>query len=282
MEKKISNLIEVVQSYDALIFDIWGVLYDGISLYPDTINFLNQVLSLNKKVVFLSNTPRPGTIMQEKFISWGLDMNKVSIYTSGDAVREQLVAWNDEIFKSLGRKFYHVGEERNKDILNGLNVERTDNIQEANFLLITAYVEENENLNVYDSILKEAADLKLEAICPNPDLVAYQGKNIRYCAGTFSKKYEKLGGIVHYYGKPEARFFNSLIKKYLQNIDKSKMLMIGDTMETDILGANNVGIDTALVLTGNGQEVKEILEKTENFSNYYNYQPTWFTYGVKL
>lgn len=33
--------------------------------------------------------------------------------------------------------------------------------------------------------------------------------------------------------------------------DKNRILMIGDTLETDILGATNAGIDSALVMTGN-------------------------------
>ena len=35
-----------------------------------------------------------------------------------------------------------------------------------------------------------------------------------------------------------------------QRINSIKPIMIGDQLETDILGGNNFGIDTALVLTG--------------------------------
>ena len=36
-----------------------------------------------------------------------------------------------------------------------------------------------------------------------------------------------------------------------QLIDKNDILMVGDTLTTDILGGNKFGLDTALVLTGN-------------------------------
>jgi ribonucleotide monophosphatase NagD (HAD superfamily) len=36
-------------------------------------------------------------------------------------------------------------------------------------------------------------------------------------------------------------------------INKRQILMIGDTLQTDILGGNKFGLDTMLVLTGNTQ-----------------------------
>lgn len=280
-QPKVFQFAEVIKPYEVLIFDIWGVLYDGIDPYPNVINFLNNTIENGKKIIFLSNTPRPGNIMGGKFRSWGLDMNKVTIYTSGDALREQLLSWDDEVFKTLGKKCYHLGSDRNEDLLRNIDMDLTNNIKEADFLLITAYLEEYETLNLYDDILKKAAGLKLPAICPNPDLTVNQSNGIRYCAGTFAKKYEAFGGKVHYYGKPDIRVFNALFNRYLQGIDKSKIIMIGDTINTDILGANSAGIDSVLVLTGNGEKIAaEISEgKTDVFKNYLA-KPTWISNGV--
>ncbi len=280
-QPKIFQFAEVIRPYDVLIFDIWGVLYDGIDPYPNVIPFLNNIMESDKKIIFLSNTPRPSTVMGGKFKSWGLNMDKVTIYTSGDALREQLVVWNDEVFKTLGKKCYHLGADRNEDLLRDINIDLTNDIKEADFLLISAYLEEYEDLNYYDDILKNAADLKLQAICPNPDLTVNQSNGIRYCAGTFAKKYETLGGIVHYYGKPDVRVFDALLNRYVQGIDKSKVIMIGDTLNTDILGANRAGIDSVLVLTGNGEKIAtEILAGKIDLFEDYLAKPTWISHGV--
>jgi ribonucleotide monophosphatase NagD (HAD superfamily) len=37
-------------------------------------------------------------------------------------------------------------------------------------------------------------------------------------------------------------------------LDKSDILMVGDTLETDILGGNKFGVKTMLVLSGNTRE----------------------------
>ncbi|OOH89883.1 noncanonical pyrimidine nucleotidase, YjjG family [Pasteurellaceae bacterium 15-036681] len=43
--------------------------------------------------------------------------------------------------------------------------------------------------------------------------------------------------------KPDARIFEATFAQ-MGNVDKSKILMVGDTLASDILGGNSVGIDT--------------------------------------
>ncbi len=271
---------EVVKSYDALLVDIWGVIYDGVNPYEGAVSCINSMIEDGKKVIFLSNNPRKYDFAKDKLVSFGINMDKALIYTSGDAVREQLVSWNDEVFKTLGRVIYHLGENRNKEILTDIDVELTSDITKADFILITAYIDEGEDLSEYDQILTQAAALKIPAICANPDVSVNQANGIRYCSGSIGKSYEAMGGVVHYYGKPDIRIFNTVLNRYLSEVDKSKILMIGDTIDTDILGANKTGIDSVLVLTGNGQESINILTKTDPESINLERIPTWISGGM--
>ncbi len=261
---------DIIKFYDAIIFDIWGVIYDGIAPYEGAIEVINNILHSNKKVVFLSNNPRPYDFNLNNFKKWGIDISKVNIYTSGDAVREQLLSWNNPVLNKLGKKLYHLGAERNTDILSGLQVQVTENLEEANFILLTAYCDEGEDFNKYDALFQKALELKIPAICANPDFYAQQGMFLRKCAGAFGKKFEDMGGIVHYYGKPDVKVFKKVIDAYFQDIPKQKILMVGDTLETDILGANKVGIDSVLLLTGNGK----------NFTNENLIKPSWTSNGI--
>ena len=275
-------LREILKNYDALIFDIWGVLYDGVGPYPGVVAFLNDIIDIGKRVIFLSNNPRPSDIISGKFADMGVNMEKAKVYTSGDAFREQLISWDDEVFQNLGKKCYHLGADRNQDILRDMKIDLTDDINQADFLLITAFINENEDLKMHDDLLQKAVKLNIPGICPNPDLTAHQVDKIIYCPGTFSKRYEAMGGVVHYYGKPALRMFNSVINKHLSDLDRSRILMIGDTIDTDILGANRAEIHSALVLTGNGEEIAAKLSAGEKdiFKNC-QAKPTWITDGVK-
>ena len=55
------------------------------------------------------------------------------------------------------------------------------------------------------------------------------------------------------FGKPDSQMFMfayDLIREY-RPISKKQIVMVGDTLQTDILGGNKFGLDTVLVLTGN-------------------------------
>eukprot|EP00330_Aristerostoma_sp_ATCC50986_P011310 CAMPEP_0114591844 /NCGR_PEP_ID=MMETSP0125-20121206/13807_1 /TAXON_ID=485358 ORGANISM="Aristerostoma sp., Strain ATCC 50986" /NCGR_SAMPLE_ID=MMETSP0125 /ASSEMBLY_ACC=CAM_ASM_000245 /LENGTH=146 /DNA_ID=CAMNT_0001790167 /DNA_START=383 /DNA_END=820 /DNA_ORIENTATION=- len=51
-------------------------------------------------------------------------------------------------------------------------------------------------------------------------------------------------------GKPNPHGFEIIADEKGSSLDKSKWLMVGDKIESDILFGKNAGIDTCLVLTG--------------------------------
>jgi HAD superfamily hydrolase (TIGR01459 family) len=281
MKAPILPLLEIAKNYDALIFDIWGVIHDGKNPYETTVDCINQLIDDGKLVTFLSNMPRPGDLPKKKFIEFGINVDKCIIYTSGDSVREQFISWDDEVFKTLGKKVYHFGKERNEELLANLDVDIVDDVEQADFVLITLFMEEGEDLSSRDDILKKAIKLNIPAVCANPDTIVNHGDAFRYCAGLFGAKYEEFGGKVYYYGKPNPRVFHAMLDKIkaLGISDKKRILMVGDTLETDILGANRVGLDSALVLTGNGQKVD--LNDKDAFIDPMK-KPTWISHGVFL
>jgi HAD superfamily hydrolase (TIGR01459 family) len=271
---KSTPFINLIEKYDAFFIDIWGVIYDGENVYNGAVDALNYIISTNKKVIFLSNSPRPSSLSYKKFEEWNVHINKAMIYTSGDLVREQLTNWDDEVFLHLGKKFYHLGAETNQDILIGINTELVDKVTDADFLLLTAFIDEGENLAKFDYLLQEAINKNLPVICANPDQIVVHGNTNRNCAGTFAKRYENMGGKVHYYGKPNQKIYHKSFS-LVGDVDKSKILMIGDTHYTDIEGANKFGIDAALVLTGNGKASYEFFQNS-------SYQPKWLLPGIFL
>jgi HAD superfamily hydrolase (TIGR01459 family) len=110
-------------------------------------------------------------------------------------------------------------------------------------------------------MLDEALKYNLPAICPNPDL---RLSDFRYCAGFFAEYYKNKGGIVHYVGKPYKNIFDYMYENIQEKVDLSKIILIGDTFYTDILGANNYGIKSGLVLTGNSKVLTKGKAQSEN------------------
>ena len=48
----------VVARYDGFVLDLWGVVHDGVTVFPGVIDALERLRDASKKLVFLSNAPR--------------------------------------------------------------------------------------------------------------------------------------------------------------------------------------------------------------------------------
>jgi HAD superfamily hydrolase (TIGR01450 family) len=93
-------------------------------------------------------------------------------------------------------------------------------------------------------------------IVANPDL-AYpvNDDEVGLAVGSLAGMLERIVGKSFIrFGKPDTMMFShafACAHDNLPDLKKSDILMVGDTLETDILGANTFGLDTALVLSGN-------------------------------
>ncbi len=283
----LTTLSQLALKYDAFILDLWGVIHDGHKLYPGVLESLDYLASLNKSVLFMSNAPRPAGFILEKLQELGVKVSEEMVLSSGDMVRYQLQHFNDATFSQLGRRFYHLGANRNSDLLAGLSVQITNNVDEANFILSSAYIDPDENIDEYDEILEQALQHKLPFICANPDKEVMNGDKIRYCSGVLAEKYKNWGGIVYYYGKPYLTIYDEAFKRLRANgiYHKNQMVMIGDTLETDIAGSVTSNIDSALVLEGNTRillekakvdnALQEPMTFLKNLFQSLNVRPTW-------
>lgn len=281
----LSGLASIFNDYDAFIIDLWGVVHDGIHPYPGVVDCLNRMIRSQKSVVFMSNTPRPWTTVYQKLKSFDIALTPDMILTSGDLVRNYLQE-KRTIPDIVHKKYYHLGAHRNTDILHEIQVDLVDDIEEADKLLLTLYMDEGEDTTQYDAIFDKALERQLPLVCANPDKIVVNGAYNRYCAGFFAERYESKGGKVIYYGKPHPAIYEVALKTIAEQgfSDLKRILMIGDTMDTDIAGAIGVGVGSALVLSGNASALlKDTIKPhhTEALLKEYHYSPNWVLESLK-
>ena len=71
--KLIKGLREVYSKYDAFFIDLWGVIHNGIQIYPGAIDVLENLNKLNKRFVLISNAPRPSKSVEKYLIKLKMD-----------------------------------------------------------------------------------------------------------------------------------------------------------------------------------------------------------------
>ena len=272
MEVKLINGLSKIQSkYNTFLIDLWGVIHNGVELYPEAINVLENLNKLGKRFVLISNAPRPSSSVEKYLLN--LNMSKKflkNIFTSGEAALQTL---KKNIY---GKHFYHLGPDRDKDLIKGLEKNNTS-LKKCDFILCTGLFDNKiTSLKYYEDLLKKYINLKM--LCTNPDLIVHRGSIKEYCAGSVAAVFEKLGGKVIYFGKPYPDIYNFCIKK------NESILAIGDNIRTDIIGANRMKLDSLFITGGiHRKEFKsisienydKILQKYEAKTNYYQGKLSW-------
>ncbi len=236
---KQKGLGSIVNEFDLFFIDIWGVIHNGIKLYPDAIDVLEKLNNQNKDYILLTNAPRPNITVINFLKKMGLaNIHCDKVYTSGEAALSFLNKNNKKF------KFYHIGPPRDFDLFFSFKQNKVENIDESHFLLCTGLFDEHfENLNYYKDLLKDKRNLKM--ICTNPDLIVDRGNKREYCAGSIAKIFEEVGGVVEYFGKPFP-----LVYKLSAELKNKKILCIGDNLDTDIKGANLQNFSSLFISSG--------------------------------
>ncbi|MEE2721366.1 MAG: TIGR01459 family HAD-type hydrolase [Pseudomonadota bacterium] len=240
----------VADRYDAFILDVWGVLHDGVTLYPGVVDTLEHLTAAEKPFVLLTNAPRRSAAVAEAMIEMGMPAGFCRrILSSGEATYLSLKERSDPFYARIGNRFLHTGPDRDRGLFEGLEWEETSRIEDCDLIVNTGPWEDSETVPDYEELLQKGAELGLPMICANPDLEVVRGGRKIICAGALALRYEELGGGVRWFGKPKAEIY-AYCFRVLSGIDKTRIAAVGDSFRTDLAGAKNVGVDPVLVVAG--------------------------------
>ena len=277
--KELNHLSEVFDVYDTFVIDLWGVIHNGIKLNEKAIEAVAQLKKKCKKIVFLSNAPRPSIKVVKFLLKMKMDKKYLTnVMTSGEAAMDAI---NQNKF---GKKFFHLGPPRDASIFEKVKEHKTT-IDSCDFILCTGLFDEDDpdinkiqlhenDLDYYKNLLSKYTSKKL--VCTNPDLTVHRGSKEEYCAGYIAKIFEELGGKAIYYGKPHKEIYDMCFK------ENEKVLAIGDNLRTDIKGANNLNKDCLFISDGvhrsefsNNLELEKLFNKYQVKANYYQKELQW-------
>lgn len=250
MIKPIVNVSKIADKYNTVILGLRGVISDGNAIKPDVTNALINMKRQGMQIVVLSNTAQ----RSESVIRF-LHENKVplavfnAIITAGEVMHWQLKARNGD-FARLGHKYYRLGSKSYKGVFSGLDdYQEVEALAQADFVYIEDIAQTDDTVEKYIPILEHAASLNMPLVCVGNDTSTYVGGEIVLGAGALAEQYAVLGGKIMTNGKPDAKLFAYALDG-LPNIKKEKILVIGDSLPTDIKGAHLLGVDSVLISKG--------------------------------
>lgn len=248
----------VVRNYKAVFFDAFGVLKNHQGLIPGIVNTFEYLDQKGIKYYLLTNDSSRSPEMLAK---WYQDRGVYQV-TADKILSSGMLAM--EYFKvkvSNGNAVAYLGTESSAHYIEtaGLKTVAVKNIDLNNIDDIEsfAFLDDegfnwNEDINKAINLLRKK---NMTVVVANTDINYPVSQNdISVAVGSLADMVEKIiGKSFIRFGKPDAQMFLLAYERALKdiNVKRNEILMVGDTLYTDIIGGNKFGLDTVLVLSGN-------------------------------
>lgn len=236
-----SFITALPERYRLILCDIWGVVHDGVNLYPGAAERLLQWKGERRMIVLITNAPRTSEAVEQQLVRIGLPRDTWDgISTSGEA---GITALN-----TLGIPVGFLGTQSDRAILEsrGVPISETTDFTD---LACTGLDEGRHHASEFVADLDRWANRGVVMHCLNPDRVVIRGGVREACAGAIADAYETIGGLVEWYGKPHTAIYEHALS-IGGNPSRDQVLAVGDALQTDMLGAARQGFDAIFVQGG--------------------------------
>lgn len=244
----LSGVGAVAPDYDGVILDLWGCVHDGLRPYPGALDAMARLRAAGKRIVLLSNAPRRVDAVVAQLRALGVpDDAYHGVMSSGEAAWRRMADTADPWHGARGRRCLHVGPDRDRGMLEGAGLTVAADAGAADFLLVTGPYSGEDAVEASDALLDAAHARGLPLVCANPDRVVMRGERMEICAGSIAERYAARGGTVRWYGKPDPAIYEDC---FALLGTRTRILAVGDSLATDIKGANAAGVDSLLLTQG--------------------------------
>ena len=250
--------LDIAANYPVIFFDSYGVLRNHRGLIPGAVETITQLRAAGKYIrVLTNNAARNPAAAAERLAHYGLPGIPASeIITSGATTRHFLEQ------KVKAGKVAYLGTRASADYIIGAGLEaipvaevdfgRLEEIRAVAFLDDEGY-DMNTDVNRVINLLRRC---RVPVVVANTDLLYPVAANeVALATGSIAKLAEYvLGRRFVKFGKPTSQMFQmglDSVAAELPGVSPGDILMVGDTLHTDILGGNTFGVATVLVLSGN-------------------------------
>jgi HAD superfamily hydrolase (TIGR01450 family) len=247
----------VIDQYSIIFFDSYGVIKNHNGLVPGINETFDYLIAQGKEYYVVTNdASRSPQQLAQSFQKMGLNtIGPERIISSGMLAKEYLdLKVHEGIVAFLGTAdSAHYIESPGLSTMPVSEV-TDDNIDQVNALVFL----DDEGFDWFNDINKAVNIIRkrnIPTIVANTDhAYPLNMTDVSIAIGGVAYMIEHIVGKKFIrFGKPDSQMFMfayDLVREKAM-VNKRDILMVGDTLHTDILGGNKFGLDTALVFTGN-------------------------------
>ena len=248
---------KVASRYKVIFFDAYGVLKNSLGILNGIDRTFDFLLNMDIDFYVVTNdASRSPKSLADAYIEQGL-----AVIDSSKIISSGMLATEYLRLKVKKGGVAYLGTEASAHYLQevglhtmsiaDVDLDACEDINALVFLDDEGF-DWNRDINKIVNLLRLR---NIPAIVANTDRsYPVSSKEVAVAIGGVADMVEAITGRRFIkFGKPDAQMFIFAYdhSQRAQEVGKEQILMVGDTLTTDILGGNKFGIDTALVLSGN-------------------------------
>jgi len=245
----LTDLSSLADRFQVFVFDAFGVLNAGPRAFPAAVERFRELQQRGKQVQILSNAATAShAALVEKYRRMGFDIMPDQLISSRWLLERSLSNHAREGLWGViapGKSEPDTLPVRWQPVRPPVTAQLKRELDSYDGLIMLSSEDWNEDMQraLEATLARRPRPLEIA----NPDLVAPRGDCLTLEPGFFAHRLREATGIVPtFYGKPYAPAFRAVLERFA-DVPPDQILMVGDTLHTDILGGQNAGMKTLLV-----------------------------------
>ncbi len=240
------HFFELCKKYDTLFFDAWGTLYIENRALDNAVETIQRLRQRGAMVRMVTNNSSmtPDALARETS-AIGFDFKPHEIISSSQLLQSEVNLLNI-------KEAFHLGRKNSLEIVLRSHIAPVEEPKEP-VVILTSTPSPEDHQRMVDQAEKILKREGAQLLILNPDAMApYLDGGYGETAGALGWRLaNRTGCETRYSGKPFPELFQLAIDSLPST--PQNILMVGDTMGTDIVGAQMAGIDSLLLLQGNSR-----------------------------
>ena len=249
----LNSLEEALDTFDIAVLDQWGVLHNGSQPYPHAGDAMRTLKVNEKELLILSNSGKRADLNLLRLQEMGFPVETISkVITSGETLWEDV---NEERLKVGGKtpkKIFPISAQKNDPVQwagDSGKIEITFELDETVDVFMLMGIPDGTTCDAFDTLFDQARQFQTPLICSNPDKTSPRAGGLVISPGALAQRYADMGGEVIWCGKPQLPIFRAVARSFPE-LPANRFLMVGDSLEHDIAGAQRAGMKSAFIRGG--------------------------------
>jgi HAD superfamily hydrolase (TIGR01459 family) len=249
MTDVITGLREIADRFDHVLLDQYGPLRLDKDVFVEARDCVAALRARGKTVLVLSNSGKRSADNVTRLARVGLPADAYDgVLSSGEVTWRGLRDRKSIPFTQLGRRCFLMSRDGDRGVVGGLDLELVE-LEAADFILLSGLDDNQTDIGAWRERLAAAVARNVPMLCANPDITMFTPSGLLPAPGALAQSYEGLGGKVAYVGKPHRVMFAAALQA-LGDPAPERVVMIGDSLDHDIIGGRGAGILTLLITSG--------------------------------